>query len=219
VLDAGAGTGVASDALVDMGARPIAVDLSFDMLAWRASGRPPSVVADVSRLPMRDKAVDDTVAAFVYNHLTEPLSALREAARVTRRDGSVLACVYANTSRSEVRDALDEAARAEGWQTPEWYLHAKQNAIPLLGSTEAMAGTAAAAGLVDVRTEERPVDVGVTEPEQLVDYRLGQAHFAPWLEGLGPRRAGAIRDLLVEQIRPIMAPYRPIVVFLAARVA
>jgi SAM-dependent methyltransferase len=216
VLDAGAGTGVASTALGELGARPIAVDLSFDMLGWDSLRRPPAAVADVTHLPLGTGSVDDTVAAFVYNHLTRPEAAFVEAARVTRPGGALLACVYANASRSEVRDAVDEGARAEGWQVPSWYVHLKQFATPLLGSGEDMARVARGAGLVDVTVDERPVDVGVTEAEQLVDYRLGQAHFAPWLDALGPGRAGEVRGRLAEAIRPIMRPYRPIVVFLAA---
>ena len=64
--------------------------------------------------------------------------------------------------------------------------------------------------------EERPVDVGVTEPEQLVSYRLGQPLFAGWLDRIGPRRAKDIASHAADAIRPIMQPYRPIVVFLAA---
>jgi SAM-dependent methyltransferase len=216
VLDAGAGTGVASIALADLGARPVAVDLSVDMLAWDADRRPPAAVADVTRLPLRDGSVDDTVAAFVYNHLTQPEPALAEAARVTRPGGALLACVYANTSRSEVRDAIDQAARAEGWHTPDWYIEIKQRATPLLGTAEDMARVAKQAGLGDVHVDERPVDVGVIEAEQLVDYRLGQAHFAAWLNSLDPDRAEEVRGRLVGAIRPIMVPYRPIVVFLSA---
>lgn len=219
VLDAGAGTGVASTALAGLGARPVALDLSFDMLAWDSATRPAAVVADVTQLPLRDDAVDDTVAAFVFNHLTDPDAALAEARRVTKAGGALLACVYANASRSEVRDAVDAAARAEGWTVPAWYLAIKQDATPLLGTAADMARAAERAGLTDVTVDERAVDVGVTRPEQLVDYRLGQAHFAVWLASLDPARARDIRDRIVETIRPVMAPYLPIVVFLAARIS
>jgi hypothetical protein len=58
----------------------------------------------------------------------------------------------------------------------------------------------------------------VTEPEQLVDYRFGQAQFAAWLDGIGDTRGGEIRRRAADAVRPIMRPYRPIVVFLAALV-
>ncbi len=216
VLDAGAGTGVASTALVARGARPVAVDLSYDMLAWNAPTRPPGMVADIVRLAMGDEAVDDSVAAFVFNHLPEPESGMAEVIRVTRSGGALLACVYANASRSEVRDAVDEAARREGWQVPSWYVEIKRRATPILGTAPDMARAAKAAGLIDIAVDERAVETGVTAPEQLVAYRLGQAHFSAWLDRIGPNRANEIKGRVVEAIRPIMRPYRPIVVFLSA---
>jgi len=96
------------------------------LLVWDARRRPPAAVADVTRLPLGDRSIDDTVAAFVYNHLTQPELALGEAAGSTHPGGALLACVYANASRSEVRDAHStEAARAEGWHTPDWYIEIK----------------------------------------------------------------------------------------------
>lgn len=218
VMDAGSGTGVVSSALTELGAHPVALDLSYDMLALDAASRPPAVVGEVTRLPLRDNVIDDAVAAFVYNHLTQPADGLAEAARVTRPGGAVLACVYSNASRSEVRDTLDEAARSQGWQAPDWYTQLKQTATPLLGDADRMARTAKRAGLVDVTAEEKTVDVGVTAPEQLVDYRLGQAHFAHWLDELGHAKAGEVRERLVEAVRPMMRPYQPTVVFLVAHV-
>lgn len=216
VLDMGAGTGVASAVLVEYGARVVGMDLSADMLSWRASRRPPAVVADVTALPLPAGAVDDTVCAFVLNHLVDPGAGLGELARVTRTGGAVLACVYSNAGFSPAREVLDEAARAEGWIPPDWYLQLKAESAPLLGSTKEMARVAAAAGLTDVRVDEREVDVGVNDPEQLVAYRLGQANFAPWLKTLGPRRTTEVTARLVARVRPVMAPYRPLVVFLSA---
>ena len=70
VLGAGAGTGAASRAWPP--ARPIAMDLSFGMLARDAAARPPRAVADIRALPLAARSVDDAVAAFVLNHLTDP---------------------------------------------------------------------------------------------------------------------------------------------------
>lgn len=218
VLDAGAGTGIASAILRSAGATPIAADLSFDMLAWNANERPPATVADVRALPFQNDAVDDVVAAFVLNHLVDPAAGMTELQRVTRPGGALLACVYAVANRSEARDAVDEAAQREGWQIPRWYRDIKRSAVPMLGTADDMERVATRVGLADISACERPVDVGVTTPEQLVDYRLGQAHFSPWLSHLEPGRAAEIRAHLVEVARPIMRPYLPIVVFLAARI-
>ena len=214
VLDAGAGTGAVSAVLVARHAHPIALDLSSDMLAWNARTRPPSVAGDIRALPIRNGSVDDAVAAFVLNHLTEPSAGLAELVRVTRPGGAVLAAVFSNASRSEARDRVDAVAREAGWQVPDWYVELKTTATPILGTASAMGAAARTAGLADIVVTERPVDVGVTEHGQLVSYRLGQPPFASWLDRIGPRRATDIASQAAAAIRPIMQPYRPIVVFL-----
>jgi SAM-dependent methyltransferase len=213
VLDVGAGTGVAGGPLADAGARPLSTDLSWDMLAHNAPTRPPAAVADVRALPLADRSVDDVLAAFVLNHLSDPGPGLLELARVTRPGGAVLACVYANANNSPVRDLVDATARAAGWRAPEWYVELKARAAPVLGTAEAMRVALVGAGLERSWALEEAVDVGVTEPEQLVDYRLGQAPFAQWLAALGARRAAEVRLHAMEEVSPVMAPYRPIVVF------
>jgi predicted RNA methylase len=80
VLDAGAGTGAASRALATQPARPIAMDLSFGMSAWDAAARPPGAVADIRALTRAAQSVDDTVAPFVLNHLTDPSAGPAELA-------------------------------------------------------------------------------------------------------------------------------------------
>jgi SAM-dependent methyltransferase len=216
VLDAGAGTGAASAALLARRARPVAVDLSADMLRYNSAAGGARVVADMCALPLAGAAVHDAVAAFVLNHLVNPGPAFGELVRVVRPGGVVLACVFANRSRSAPRDLVDEVARAAGWQPPGWYVEARARATPVLGTTAAMAAAAGDAGLSDITVDERPVDVGVTEPSQLVAYRFGQAPFTAWLESIGPVAGEAVRRAAVQAVRPVMVPYRPIVVFLTA---
>jgi hypothetical protein len=81
-----------------------------------------------------------------------------------------------------------------------------------------MLSVARAAGLAQIVAAERPADTGVTAAEQLVSYRLGHPAFAAWLAGIGPGRAEDIARRAADVIRPVMQPYRPVVVFLAARV-
>ena len=80
-LDAGAGSGVAGDALRARGARVVAADREFDMASY---GARPAVTADVTALPFRSGAFDVVVAAFVVNHLPDPTAGLTELRRVTR---------------------------------------------------------------------------------------------------------------------------------------
>ena len=76
---------------------------------------------------------------------------------------------------------------------------------------------AEAAGLVGVVVEERPVDVGVTEPEQLVELPLRPGPVRqPGSTASAPAGPADIAVHAADAIRPIMRPYRPTVVFLAA---
>jgi ubiquinone/menaquinone biosynthesis C-methylase UbiE len=220
VLDAGAGTGLASTALTAVGASPVAVDRSPAMLAWDADHRPPAVAGALEALPLRDDAVDDTVAAFVLNHVDDPTAALAELARVTRPGGAVLATVAAATTRHRaVRDRIDAVVADAGFVPPPWYAHLTRAQAPLLGDVPAMTSAAERAGLVDAVVTEHDADVGVDRPEDLVDYRLGQAHVAAWLAGLPEADRAAVRRAAVDAVTPVMAPYRPPVVTLVARTA
>ena len=188
------------------------------MLAWDAGHRPPAVAGALEALPLRDDAVDDTVAAFVLNHVDDPTAALAELARVTRPGGAVLATVAAATTRHRaVRDRIDAVVADAGFVPPPWYAHLTQAQAPLLGDVPAMTSAAESAGLVDVVVTEHAADVGVDRPEDLVDYRLGQAHVAAWLAGLPEADRAALRGAAVDAVTPVMAPYRPPVVTLVAR--
>ena len=122
------------------------MDLSFGMLAWDAAARPPGAVADIRALPLAAQSIDDAVAAFVLNHLTDPSAGLAELARVTRPGGAVLAAVFSTTSGDPARDRIDTVAQDAGWQIPAWYTQLKTTAVPILGSATAMATAARPAG-------------------------------------------------------------------------
>ena len=121
VLGVGAGTGAVSRRLVAGGARAIALDASWSMLAHDAAHRPPGVVGDVNRLPFADDVLDGAAAAFVLNHLADPVSALAELRRVVRPGGFVGASVFSSADRPPAKAAIDEALSRAGWEPPEWY--------------------------------------------------------------------------------------------------
>jgi SAM-dependent methyltransferase len=216
VLDLGAGTGLVSSALVAVGARPIGLDLSLDMLRWRRHERPSAAVARAERIPLRTDAVDDSAAAFVLNHLPVPVLALRELGRVTRPGGAVLATVYANSGVSPSRDRVDEVAVAHGFRWPDWYRTLKEVWAPQLGTEQAMADAADAAGLTAVRVVEYAADVGLDSAEDLVDYRYHQAHCREWISNLSRDRRDRLRADAIAAVTPIMEPYRPQVILLVA---
>jgi ubiquinone/menaquinone biosynthesis C-methylase UbiE len=218
VLDIGAGTGVSEAPLRGAGAATaIGVDLSHDMLAWERASRCPAVVGDVMQLPFPNARFDAAIASFVLNHLDDPVGCLIELVRVLRPGGAVLATVYANSSQSANRNAVDVVARAHGWNPPEWYRDLKATAAPRLGEVAPMTAAAEAAQLVDIDVTEAAVDVNVSDPAALVDYRFGQAHFADWLGDLDPDQRTRARTAAIAAIAETMEPYRPRVIFLAAR--
>jgi SAM-dependent methyltransferase len=89
VLEGGAGTGLATRPLVELGARVCAFDVSPRMLE-HARNRAPSaslVVADGNTLPFRDDCAD--VCCFAQSwHWLDPLDAVPEVARVLRASGA-----------------------------------------------------------------------------------------------------------------------------------
>ena len=141
VLDVGAGTGAVSRRLLAAGARALAVDASWPMLAHRATSRPPAVVGDIGRLPLVDDAVDGAAAAFVLNHLADPVAALVEVRRVVRPGGFIVASVFSQADPPAAKAAIDGALAKAGWEPPEWYRFLK-TVDGQLGSAGAMSAAA-----------------------------------------------------------------------------
>ena len=76
-VDAGAGTGAATAELLRRGARVVAVDLSTAMLGRiKEAGRAHAdvIVGNIVAVPLRDAVADVAVAAFVLNHLPNPVT-------------------------------------------------------------------------------------------------------------------------------------------------
>jgi demethylmenaquinone methyltransferase/2-methoxy-6-polyprenyl-1,4-benzoquinol methylase len=219
VVDLGAGTGVLSAALRRVGARPVACDFAWAMLAHDGANRPPAVTADARRLPLRDDSVDGVGAAFCLNHLTQPAAALREVARVTRPGGFVVSATYATTSGHPAKAAVDRAATELGFDAPAWYESIKTSREPLTDSADKVRRVALDAGLTHIEVDEQTVDVGVDAPELLVRWRLGMAALAAFAATLDDAGRDRLHRRALEEVGDHPAPYRPRVVMLRAKVA
>lgn len=195
-VDVGAGTGAAGRALLQAGAvGVVAVDLAAGMLAHDAAHRPPAAVGDARSLPFPAGAFDLAVAAFCLNHLTDPSGGLREMARVTRRGGGVLAATYAADDTHPVKTAVERALAARGWQPPDWYAAIQTAAVPLLATAALAEAALHAAGLASAEVESRRVAFGDLRARDLVEWRLGMAHHAPFVSTLDEdARAGLVED-------------------------
>ena len=183
ILDVGAGTGAAGRAArTARAARVVAVDASAGMLA-NDPASPAAVVGDVRALPFASAAFDVSVAAFVLNHLTEPVSGLVEMRRVTRRGGAVLAAVYSADDSHPVKVAVEGALQAAGWTPDPWFSELRDGALPVLATVEGCAAALRAAGLDPHVTNVR-VPYPELDAEALVSWRLGLAQHAPFFASL-----------------------------------
>jgi len=118
VLDLAAGTGIATRAMADRGARVVAVDAGESMIRRlrRVSPGQPAVVAGAERLPLRRRSVDLVTCATAW-HWLDTGRALAEVRRVVRRRG-YLALWWANNRWGSGVD-WEEARREvyDRWQT------------------------------------------------------------------------------------------------------
>jgi ubiquinone/menaquinone biosynthesis C-methylase UbiE len=216
VLDVGAGTGAVSRHLLRAGARALAVDASWAMLSHGAPARPPAVVGDISRLPLGDDAVDGAAAAFVLNHVADPVAALIEMRRVVRRDGFIVASVFSEGDPPAAKAAIDGVLTRAGWQPPEWYRFLK-TVGDQLGSAGSMSAAAEAAGLHHIDVVDGPVTTGVSDPRDVVRYRLSQPQGSGFLAGLGDEARARVVEECVAAVAALDAAFDPGVVMLAAR--
>jgi ubiquinone/menaquinone biosynthesis C-methylase UbiE len=208
-LDAGAGSGVAGDALRAAGARVVAADREFDMAAYGAAAGP-AVTADVTALPFRNGSFDVVTAAFVINHLPDPVAGLAELRRVTRPGGAVLASTFSG-DRSAAKFAVDEVAADYGFVAPDWYLGFRDTAQGF-EDPESVERAVAAAGFSEWVVTEEAVDVGLADPADVVRYRLGMPHLHRFAAGLADDVRDAFVADSVEAVRRTHERFAPIVV-------
>ena len=218
VLDVGAGSGAVSKAVVAAGGRPVALDLSLDMLKHRADLRIPAVVGDARHLPFAAASFDLVMAAFVLSHVSDPIRVLTEARRVVRSGGAVLTSSFSSRSSNPYKSLLDEIAARWGWQPPPWYERLKIELEPKVGNAAALAGLAAEAGLDDVVIDEQEVDTGVSSPEAIVAWRFGMAQLAPFVASLPAAARAALVSEARAAVGPAPQPHRPLVLILSGRV-
>ncbi|SDR73732.1 class I SAM-dependent methyltransferase [Agrococcus carbonis] len=96
VLDVGCGPGALTDELVRRGARVRAVDPAPGFVEAVRARHPGVDVLEASAeaLPFPDGAFDAALAQLVVHFMAEPAAGLAEMVRVTRRGGTVAACVW-----------------------------------------------------------------------------------------------------------------------------
>ncbi len=120
VLDVGCGSGLALVLAQQRGAVPSGVDISPGLLGIACDRLPHADlrVADMESLPFGDASFDAVTGVNAFQFAGDPRRAVREAARVTRPGGHVVASLFAAPERSqgtvahEAMSALIPAAQA-----------------------------------------------------------------------------------------------------------
>lgn len=103
VLDLACGTGRYTRILSERGARPVALDFSFEMLA-RDPNHSPRAQADMLTLPLQDASVEVIVCGLAVGHVQNLAQALQEMKRVLTRHGTL---IYSD---------FYAAGKARGWK-------------------------------------------------------------------------------------------------------
>jgi SAM-dependent methyltransferase len=218
MLDAGAGTGAASVALHEAGARVTAIDVAADMVATLQAKGFDAVAGDLLALPFDDGVFDGDLAAFSISHLDDPTAALVEARRVVRAGGVVLAGVFAAQAVNTSKDAVDSVAEAFGLVRPRWYEAFKRDLEPRTNTSARLWRCAELAGLADIRMHEQVVDTGIAAPADIVASRIGMAHLAPFVASLPPSRREQFVAAAVAAVARDPEPLRPAILVLSSRV-
>jgi SAM-dependent methyltransferase len=121
VLDVGCGSGLTLVLAGDRGARPSGIDISPGLLGIARERLPDADLreGDMEELPFDDEAFDAILGVNAFQFAADPERALREAARVVRPGGRVVASLFAAPERSqgtavhEAMSALIPAERAD----------------------------------------------------------------------------------------------------------
>jgi hypothetical protein len=97
------------------------------------------------------------------------------------------------------------AAGEFGWRPPLWFADVRRLAMPVLATPQRASAAFRAAGWPG---DADSVDVQVPglTPEQMVDWRLGMVHLAPFVVTLARDRLEALRRRAVELLGPEPEP-------------
>lgn len=204
VLDLGAGTGLAGRSALARGAGSVvATDRAAAML--RTGSPRCAVQADAYALPFAPASFDLVVAAFVINHLDDPARGLRECRRVA----PALVASSFDRSWSHPAKTLVDAAMAEaGFTEPAWYAGIQTTNDQVKDPAE-LTRMAEQAGYTRVEVTRVEVVTGIVNPAQMVEWRWGMAHLAPFVASLDAPTRERMRQRSEEAVagsEPVVVP-------------
>jgi trans-aconitate methyltransferase len=191
-----------SDELLAAGAQVVALDRAPGMLAFRRAERPPGVVADAAALPVRPAGLAAVAAGCCLAHLPDAVSALRQLGSTLTEGGVVAASAFPTAWRDPLKAAVEVPIVAAGWRPPPWYAALKCEGASATGEPGPFRDLAAAAGL-EAEVRELVVPVALPDTAAVVDWRLGMAQTAPWVDTLAPAAVARLRAAVADAVRTV----------------
>jgi SAM-dependent methyltransferase len=199
-LDVGCGPGALTTQLVDrLGAGAVAaIDPSASFVAAIGARFPDVDVRSgvAEQLPFRDDSFDLALAQLVVHFMTDPVSGLREMARVTRAGGVVAACVWDHAGQS--------GPLATFWQAVRDMDPGAHDESDLAGAREGhLAELCAAAELADIEPSKLTVRVEfATFDDWWEPYTLGVGPAGAYVAQLDEAGRDALRSRCAQRLPP-----------------
>ena len=193
----------------------IAVDLALGMLVADRERRPPAIVGDAMALPFAPGGFDVVLAPFCLNHLSEPSAGVAEAAGCSAQAGCCWPRRTPPTTTTSAKAAVDQALSEAGWVAPDWYGEVKA-AMASWGTVDAATAAIERGGMAPVLVERREVTFPELTPLDLVAWRMGMAHTAPFVAGLDRLRRDDVVQRALDLLGPDPPPLVRRVIFVAA---
>lgn len=195
LLDAGCGAGLACALAVARGARVWGLDAATGMIAI-ASRRAPEAhftLGDMERMPYTDATFDVVTGFNSFTYTSHPVQALREARRVVRAGGVVLATSWGRREASQAAAYMTAIARLLPLPPPG---SASPFAYSAPGVFEALA---AEAGLTPVSVEPVPCPWEYPDLESLLCGILSSGNYVRARALVGEQ---ALRDAVRDAVAP-----------------
>ena len=201
VLDVGCGSGEFCSVATARGAAASGIDAADEMIAVARRLAPDADlrVGPIERLPWDDHTFDVVTAFNALQFAADFLTALIEAARVTRPGGHVAVCNWSRAADSDMssvvgamRDLLPPSPPASARSDP-----------PAIGEPGVLEDLSRQAGLEPVQAAELDVPFALPDRAALESALLSAGAVQPAIEHVGEQ---AVRDRVAEAGEPFRRP-------------
>ena len=191
LIDVAAGTGGASMAALEQGARVVAVDASAAMVARiieRSDCQVDARVADAGNLPFGDGTFDVALSSFGVILMPDPGRGMAELYRVLRPHGRVGIVTWTEPHRYELATRLRDAAIAIRGQPPASDLPAQLR----FTDPDRLYALLAASGFEAIRIERTEAVLRAPTAASLTQSLAFAPGMAAMLDALGPQRPAVL---------------------------